>query len=104
MTIGATGEYDCYPSEGGHAEWAPRGAGSDETQLELLKYLKIKFSGWNRISVERVVSGPGICNIYEFLAYQYPHRVDKEVDGRFLGNIRDASTVALNATPGITSL
>jgi len=59
LTVGPSGEYDCYPSEGGHAEWAPRGQGSDETQLNLLKYLKIKYSGWNRISVERVVSGPG---------------------------------------------
>lgn len=60
LTSGPSGSYECYPSEGGHAEWAPRGQGSDETQLRLLKHLKIKFSGWNRISVERVVSGPGL--------------------------------------------
>ena len=63
LTMGPQGQYVCYPSEGGHKEWAPRGAGSDMTQIELLRHLKIKFAGWNRISVERVVSGLGICNI-----------------------------------------
>lgn len=57
---------------GGHAEFGPRGAGSEELQLDLLRYLKVKFSGWNRISMERVVSGTGICNIYDFLAYRDP--------------------------------
>eukprot|EP00913_Durusdinium_trenchii_P004466 g4145.t1 len=73
-----TGEYRCYPRQ--HGEFGPRGAGSDELKLELLKYLKIKFSNaGNRISTERVVSGTGICNIYEFLAYKHPHEVDEEV-------------------------
>ena len=46
--MGPNAQYVCYPSEGGHKEWAPRGAGSDMTQVELLKHLKIKFAGWNR--------------------------------------------------------
>jgi len=102
LTIGPDGEYQCYPSEGGHAEWAPRGEGSDETQLDLLKYLKIKYSGRNRISVERVVSGPGICNIYEFLAYKFPKRVDKETHRQFImSDRRDASVIAKAAlVPG----
>lgn len=40
LTLGPSGDYECYPSEGGHAEWAPRGCGSDETQLELLKVVR----------------------------------------------------------------
>ena len=74
---GPSGAYECYPSEGGHAEWAPRGSGNDQIQLELLKFLKIRFSGWNRVSIERVVSSTGICNIYEFLAYRNPHAVNR---------------------------
>jgi glucokinase len=50
-----------YPSEGGHADFAPR----NEDEIDLLRYLKQKYNG--RISVERVVSGPGLSNIYGFL-------------------------------------
>jgi glucokinase len=92
--------YVCDPSEGGHAEWAPRGAGSDDTQIELLKFLKIKFAGWARVSVERIVSGPGICNIYEYLAFRNPERVDSQVHGRFLNRTtEDAGIIARSSTP-----
>lgn len=39
----------------------------------------------SRVSVERVVSGPGLVNVYEFLSKTFPDRVDKDVDaGRIL--------------------
>jgi glucokinase len=50
-----------YPSEGGHTDYAPR----NEDEIDLLRFLKQKYNG--RISFERVVSGPGLTNIYEFL-------------------------------------
>lgn len=50
-----------YPSEGGHADFAPR----SEDEIDLLRFLKQKYNG--RISAERVVSGQGITNCYEFL-------------------------------------
>jgi glucokinase len=50
-----------YPSEGGHADYAPR----NEDEIDLLRYLKQKYNG--RISYERVVSGMGLTAIYEFL-------------------------------------
>ncbi|MFC5861458.1 glucokinase [Acidicapsa dinghuensis] len=50
-----------YPSEGGHADFAPR----NEDEIDLLRFLKQKYNG--RISFERVVAGMGITNIYEFL-------------------------------------
>lgn len=49
-----------FASEGGHADFAPR----DDLEIELLKFLREKFG---RVSVERVVSGQGLKNIYEFL-------------------------------------
>jgi len=49
-----------FACEGGHADFAPR----DEIQTELLGYLQKKYG---RISCERILSGPGIRNIYEFL-------------------------------------
>ena len=50
-----------YPSEGGHADYAPR----NEDEIDLLRYLKQKYNG--RISWERVVSGMGMTSIFEFL-------------------------------------
>jgi glucokinase len=48
------------PSEGGHADFAPQ----DDEQMRLLAALKKKYG---HVSWERLVSGMGICNIYEFL-------------------------------------
>src|ERR1700686_1447556 len=49
-----------FACEGGHADFAPRNA----LQMELLAYLQKKYG---RISCERILSGPGIKNIYDFL-------------------------------------
>ncbi len=53
--------YVPYPSEGGHADFAPR----NKDEFDLLRFLRQKYNG--RISYERVVSGQGLTNIYEFL-------------------------------------
>lgn len=50
-----------FACEGGHADFAP----TNELQVELWRYLSKKFGG--HVSVERVVSGPGQYNVYEFL-------------------------------------
>jgi len=47
-------------SEGGHMDFAPR----NQLEIELLQYLLAQYG---RVSVERVVSGPGLFNIYRFL-------------------------------------
>ncbi|NNE45005.1 MAG: glucokinase, partial [Gemmatimonadetes bacterium] len=47
-------------SEGGHADFAPR---TDE-EIDLLRYLR---PIWGRVSVERVVSGPGLVNVFCWL-------------------------------------
>ncbi len=47
-------------SEGGHADFAPR----NELEIELLRYLTGRFG---HVSYERVLSGPGLFNIYRFL-------------------------------------
>jgi len=49
-----------FATEGGHAGFAP----ADETQIELLRYLVRRFEP---VSWERVLSGPGLVNIYSFL-------------------------------------
>ncbi len=55
-------KYAVYPSEGGHADFAPH----TELEFQLTKYLLDKL-GISRISAERVVSGQGIVSIYQFL-------------------------------------
>ena len=47
-------------SEGGHADFAPR----TDLETELFRFLRKEFG---RVSYERVVSGPGLYNIYRFL-------------------------------------
>jgi glucokinase len=49
-----------FASEGGHCDFAPNGP----IQFELLQYLHKKFS---HVSCERVLSGQGLKNIYDFL-------------------------------------
>jgi glucokinase len=50
-----------FACEGGHSSFAP----SNEIEIELLQYLHQKYG---RVSCERVLSGPGIKNIYDFLS------------------------------------
>ncbi len=56
------GDYQISSSEGGHADYAP----NDETEMELLRYLWPKYG---HVSWERVVSGSGINNIYDFFTH-----------------------------------
>jgi glucokinase len=49
------------PSEGGHVEFAAR----DEEQWRLRRWLSARLGG--RVSAERVASGTGLRNIYDFL-------------------------------------
>ena len=92
------GSYTCYPSEGGHVEYAPR---NDGVELKLWTYLRQKFKSKNRISVERVVSGPGLANCYEFLTTEYPNKVNQSVLNEFnnAGDLK-GKVVAINASKG----
>ncbi|HEU4369017.1 MAG TPA: glucokinase [Methylomirabilota bacterium] len=47
-------------SEGGHGDFAPRG----ELEDDLLRFLRKEFGS---VSYERVLSGPGLVNVYRFL-------------------------------------
>jgi len=52
--------YQPFATEGGHADFAPR----DPLETELLIFLRNRFG---RVSFERLLSGPGLYNIYLFL-------------------------------------
>jgi glucokinase len=49
-----------FASEGGHADFSPR----NHLEMELLDY---SMSRYRRVSFERLVSGPGLAHIYQFL-------------------------------------
>lgn len=59
------GRWRSIATEGGHADFAPRG----REQIELLEYLSDEF---DHVSFERVLSGPGLVNIYKFLKARDP--------------------------------
>jgi glucokinase len=54
------GHWHSVATEGGHADFAPRG----RLQVEMMQSLEAKF---DHVSYERVLSGPGLVNIYRFV-------------------------------------
>ncbi len=52
---------EAHPTEGGHIDFAP----VDETQIALLQFLLKRYP---HVSYERLLSGSGLVNIYEFCA------------------------------------
>ena len=70
--------YEAWPSEGGHASFAP----VTHEQLELLQYLEPRFG---HVSFERVCSGSGIANLYDYVCdrgrYEEPDWLRQELAG-----------------------
>lgn len=60
LLIFAEGQYIPVASEGGHADFSP----NNESEVELWRYLSQRFE---HVSAERVLSGPGLVNIYSWL-------------------------------------
>jgi glucokinase len=59
IVMRATGKRVVVPSEGGHSDFAAR----NDLQIDFLRYMIDKYG---HVSYERVLSGPGLANIYEF--------------------------------------
>lgn len=57
--IPAGSRFIALPSEGGHTDFAPR----NELEIDLLRFMLRRHE---RVSYERLVSGPGLLAIYEF--------------------------------------
>jgi len=70
------GGYRARPSEGGHCDFAP----NTELEIEMLRFLLPVFDG--HVSYERVCSGLGIPNIYNFMkwsGYAELHDVEEQL-------------------------
>lgn len=62
LLIFGEGQYIPVASEGGHADFSP----NNEAEVELWRYLSQRFG---HVSTERVLSGPGLVNIYSWLRH-----------------------------------
>ncbi|MCC6207023.1 MAG: glucokinase [Gammaproteobacteria bacterium] len=67
--------YRVLPTEGGHIDFAPNGA----VQLDLLAWLAQRY---DHVSIERLLSGPGLVAIHEYLCARHPDRVDADLAQR----------------------
>jgi glucokinase len=81
--------YDVHASEGGHSSFGP----TNELEMGLLRYLQNKFG---HVSYERVCSGIGLPNIYDYLndskyAEPSPHVIEQ------LSDATDSVPVIVNA-------
>ena len=76
------------PSEGGHADFAPR----DPKQLRVLEYLKDKYG---HVSYERVLSGQGLADLYEALSGSAPEAPEQVTAGALDGDPKALETFRL---------
>jgi len=53
-------QHRVFASEGGHGDFAPR----NQLEVDLFNYLRTRFG---HVSYERIVSGPGLVNVFSFL-------------------------------------
>jgi glucokinase len=60
LLISNGSNYEVFPSEGGHGDFAPR----TDLEVGVMTFLRARHG---RVSIERVVSGQGIYHIYEYL-------------------------------------
>jgi glucokinase len=84
--------YQAIATEGGHGDFAPNGPEQDA----LLVHLRAQFGG--HVSYERLLSGPGLFNIYRFLREREPAAESPEFaaalgqgadPGRLIGEFAD---------------
>jgi glucokinase len=76
-------QHEVFACEGGHVDFAPQG----DLQIELLRFLRKRYG---HVSYERVLSGPGLVNVYEFLC----EKGRGEEPAGFSGQLRQADAAA----------
>jgi len=82
--------YHPFATEGGHSSFAPQA----EIDIELYRHLARKFG---HVSWERIVSGPGICNIYDFLVQVKEREEPSWIKEKMLSHDK-ASVISENIT------
>ena len=90
------GRWRSVATEGGHTDFAPRG----REQIELLEYLTNEF---DHVSFERVLSGPGLVNIYKFLKARVPEAEPQWLADEFARDGDAAAVISEAALKGSDS-
>jgi glucokinase len=83
--------YQVLASEGGHADFAP----GSEQEIALLQFLWEKYPG--HVSYERLLSGEGLTNIYQFLKKSGYAPVQSDIELR----MREADPAAVIGEAGV---
>jgi glucokinase len=86
--------HQVFACEGGHCDFAPQG----ELQIELLRYLAARFE---HVSYERILSGPGLVNVYDFLRDRGKERETPEFAAELKNG--DAAAAISRAAIDVTS-
>jgi glucokinase len=76
LVLNKKGEYISVPSEGGHADFPS----NNYTEVGLWRYIRRRYG---HVSIERILSGPGLFNIYSWLKdsgrYKEPKWLAKKI-------------------------
>lgn len=75
-----------YDTEGGHIDFAP----ADDTQIRLLQFLQQRYT---HVSYERLLSGSGLVNLYDFCT----GRQNSDIDAAWVNSQSDCNEAAANA-------
>jgi glucokinase len=79
-------KFTIHPSEGGHIDFAP----VDDIQIKLLNFMLKKYE---RVSVEHVLSGPGLVNIYQFVCTSCPNLESLSLQAALKDSTDKAATI-----------
>lgn len=82
MQVDDAGHYRTFATEGGHTDFAP----ANSQQERLLAFMRGRFS---HVSWERVLSGPGVNQVYQFCL--------QDVTGEIPAPLRDRNGAVVNA-------
>lgn len=89
LGVGAmTEKHEAVPSEGGHTSFSPQ-------NLDQLKLLEVLWQQIPRVDVERVVSGPGLENLYR--AYTTLHGNERRLSAPEIDRAADAGDATAKA-------
>jgi glucokinase len=97
FAVESDGAHRAYPSEGGHASFAP----VTPLQDRLLMSLRPR---WGRVSVERVASGSGLPDVYAFLRDEEGYSEPAWLRDAIAESDDPAPTIAAHALDGSSDL
>jgi glucokinase len=88
-------------SEGGHSTFAPR----NDLEYELRRFLARRIgTEESHVSWERILSGPGLGNVYDFLKHKGVHEESPQVAAKIKAGADKGSVVGMEAINGSDKL